>query len=356
MKYLLPLVAIPGLVACVSSPYMEDRVYGDEASVAVVHARAETLPVSTSGDAADDPAIWYNADNPAQSLVLGTDKNFGVGVYSLQGELIQNLPSGEPNNIDLRQGLDIGSFRGDLAAASNRVGDVVSLYRVGAGGITLLGAFKSTLVEPYGSCMGLIGGAVVVFVTYKTGEVQAHLLRDISSTGVEQQLLGTLQLDSQLEGCVFDDANGVLFVGEEARGIWTTRPILDANAMQFPAPVLLDTVDAESGIAADVEGLALYVDGNAGFLIASSQGNHSYAVYDRRPPHAFRGRFRVLLDPVSGIDGAQETDGLEASSRNFGPDYPEGLLVVQDGYPDPVTDMQNFKYVDWRDIATALGL
>lgn len=355
MKPVLALCVVL-LAGCDSASYVEDRVYGDEADVPVVYAKAETQPVTTGGDAADDPAIWYNAGNPAASLILGTDKNFGVGVYTLTGELKQNLASGEPNNIDLRQGVGIGNFHGDLAAASNRVGDVVSLYAVDADGIRAVGEFKSVLDEPYGSCMAVMDGKVVVFITYKTGEVQAHLLTELAEGRVEQSLLATIPLTSQLEGCVHDDATGVLYIGEEARGVWTTQLTLAGDTLTFTPPALLDEVGGSSGIAADIEGLAMYVDGTGGYLIASSQGNDSYAVYDRTPPHAFRGRFRVRLDAAAGIDGAQETDGLEVSSRSFGPAYPQGLLVVQDGYPDPVSEMQNFKLVDWRDVVTALGL
>ena len=41
-------------------------------------AIAETEPVKTSGDAADDPAIVINYNNPQQSIILGTDKRAGV--------------------------------------------------------------------------------------------------------------------------------------------------------------------------------------------------------------------------------------------------------------------------------------
>ena len=39
-----------------------------------VTARGETTPVGTpNADAADDPAIWRNAADPSQSLIVGTD-------------------------------------------------------------------------------------------------------------------------------------------------------------------------------------------------------------------------------------------------------------------------------------------
>ncbi|QHC48451.1 phytase [Billgrantia tianxiuensis] len=55
--------------------------------LAVISAQGETVPVASRGDAADDPAIWYNADAPERSLVLGTDKKRGLEVYDLQGNV-----------------------------------------------------------------------------------------------------------------------------------------------------------------------------------------------------------------------------------------------------------------------------
>ena len=45
---------------------------------------AETEPVVTDDDAADDPAIWINLDNTANSLIFGTDKKSGIYVYDLK--------------------------------------------------------------------------------------------------------------------------------------------------------------------------------------------------------------------------------------------------------------------------------
>jgi 3-phytase len=39
---------------------------------------------------------------------------------------------------------------------------------------------------------------------------------------------------------------------------------------------------------------------------------------------------------------------------DFGPDYPAGLFVAQDG--DNIPDAQNFKLVSWADIKAALKL
>ena len=61
-------------------------------------AIAETEPVTTSGDAADDPAIVINYSNPQQSIILGTDKRAGVYSYDLSGKKISYAALGEINN------------------------------------------------------------------------------------------------------------------------------------------------------------------------------------------------------------------------------------------------------------------
>ena len=69
-----------------------------------VQATMETAPVysQVGEDAADDPAIWINTENPENSLVIGTDKNAGLYSYNLNGEIVQFLKAGALNNVDLR--------------------------------------------------------------------------------------------------------------------------------------------------------------------------------------------------------------------------------------------------------------
>ena len=312
-----------------------------------VMATVETAPVGSLDDAADDPAIWVNPADAGGSLIFGTDKKAGLYVYDLSGAVKQFLPAGKLNNVDLRQNVSAGDWRGDIAAATNRSDDTVSLFTVTGGVADQSGAIPSALAEPYGLCMGAPEGKAVIFVTYKTGDVVAYPLTG-AGAGVEG---AHLKLETQLEGCVFDDETGALYIGEEDRGIWKAAYAGDV----FGALMLVDEVGGASGIAADVESLALYRTGpQSGFLIASSQGNYSYAVYERDGENRFLGRFEVVDGPAA--DGAQETDGIEAISAPLGEAFPEGVLIVQDGFNDPKGSAQNFKVIDWRAVKAALGL
>jgi 3-phytase len=184
----------------------------------------------------------------------------------------------------------------------------------------------------------------------------AYLPTAITADTVRYQQLGAIKLPSQLEGCVHDDATGILYFGEEEQGLWKSHLSLSGNSLNWTSPVMIDAVDGPSGTTGDIEGVALYTDGDRGYVITSSQGNDSYAVYERSGDNRFIGRFRIRTATDGIIDGAQETDGIEVTSMSIGADYPDGMLVVQDGFNAPRGTPQNFKLIDWRDIARALEL
>ncbi|PKN04155.1 MAG: hypothetical protein CVU74_08335, partial [Deltaproteobacteria bacterium HGW-Deltaproteobacteria-9] len=95
-------------------------------------------------------------------------------------------------------------------------------------------------------------------------------------------------------------------------------------------------------LVADLEGLAIAPEGdNGGYLVASSQGDNAYAVF-RLPDMTPVGRFRI----AAGTFGStEETDGIELDNRDFGPDFPGGIFIAQDGVNPPAA--QNFKYARW---------
>ena len=117
--------------------------------------------------------------------------------------------------------------------------------------------------------------------------------------------------------------------------------------------ILVDQVGS-GRLVADVEGIAIYRQANDdGYLVVSSQGDDAYAVYRRRPPNEYVGRFRIGDGP---IDGASSTDGLEVTSESLPVPYEHGLLVVQDGSNTAPSAPQNFKLVPWKDVERALSL
>lgn len=330
MKNLASITAILLVAACDSLQVLEP--------LPTVTAAAQTMPVKSGDDAADDPAIWINRADSAQSLILGTDKQAGLYAYDLSGAIKQFLPTGRLNNVDLRQGVTVGDWQGDLAVASNRTNNSVAVYEIEASGqVNELGSFPSELDEPYGICMGTLGGQMMVTVTHKTGDAVFYALSSPTTVAKTYRL----KFDTQLEGCVFDEPTNQIFIGEEEAGIWAAT----FTGGSFSTPEAVDMIGSPSGLVADVEGLSIYRRGDDAYLVASSQGDNSYALYTLADKQ-FVGRFRVT---AGQFDSTEETDGLAASGASLGDQFPNGLLVVQDGIrPDGA--FQNFKLIDWRDI------
>jgi len=312
-----------------------------------VAAVAETDPVDTAADAADDPAIWRNPRNPAQSLVIGTDKKAGIHVYDLKGKRVSFTPAARLNNVDLR---DLGGRV--IAAASDRA-DVaqahVSLFTLDTSTRRLvpIGRYPVGPGEAYGMCLWTRAKdkALFGFVVLKDGRID-QIAIDMAGPAPHVTTVRSMKLASQAEGCVVDDRTGLLYVAEEDVGLW--RFAADPAAPTTATPIA--RVDGQT-LVADAEGLALAPAGRTGgYLVASSQGDNAYTLY-RLPNVTYAGRFRI---GGGAIDGTSDTDGIELALGDFGPDYPKGLFVAQDG--DNAPDTQNFKYLSWAEVLKALDL
>ncbi|MEW5715763.1 MULTISPECIES: phytase [Pseudomonas] len=317
-----------------------------------VAALRQSDPVGRQGDAADDPAIWIHPETPAKSRVLGTNKKQGLLAYDLDGKLLQELAVGRLNNVDVRPRFKLGQQTVDLAVASNRDHNSLSLFSIDrqSGELREVGEVPTPLKEIYGICLFQpASGEIYAIANGKDGTFLQYRL-SAPNGRVHGELVRQFKVDSQPEGCVADDQRQRLFIGEEDVGVWT----VDARADQ-PA-TLTSVIKVGPQLHADVEGLALYQSDKHDYLVISSQGNDSYLVVDAEPPFAVHGGFRVGLNAAAGIDGASETDGLEVTAINLGGPWSQGMLVVQDGRKRMPEQTQNFKFVPWAEVTRALKL
>ena len=332
---------------CSDEPPVEART-----DLPAVHALVETEPVRGKGDAADDPAIWIHPEDASLSLVLGTDKRRGLSVYDLSGREVQFLPRGRVNNVDLRQGVAMAGGAATLAVATNRTERAMDIYSVSAEGwVELALAQALEIDDPYGICMHLdAAGAAYAYVNGSGGEYEIWRLNEGGELKPER--IDRFSLPTKPEGCVVDDLTGIAYIGEEEHGIWK----MPAGAGGSGEKTLLDSVDSDR-LAADVEGLDIYRTAQgAAILVASSQGDYTFAFYDLNDGDRYLGSVRVADNPDSGIDGAEETDGLAVSAVNLGPGLEQGVLVVQDGFNRGPEENQNFKLVPFSSVISALSL
>jgi 3-phytase len=313
-----------------------------------IYASAETTPVARFGDAADDPAIWIDQQNPANSLIFGTDKRMGLMVYALNGDLLQSLELGRMNNVDVRQDPSINNSSNTIIAASNRTDNSISLFDLDPQQqVRHLGNIPTDLPEVYGLCMYQSATGSYVFINDKDGRYQQYLV-SIEDTDITATKVREFTLPSQPEGCSADDQNSLIYMGEEDNGIW----LADAEpSAQTDAKLIINVGEI---LKDDVEGMEIYHGENVNYLMVSSQGNDSFIVYGLWDDYPVLTNFMIDMNLRNAIDGVSETDGLTVTSTAL-PGFPMGVLIVQDGRNRMPEQPQNFKVIDWRQVQALIG-
>ena len=315
-------------------------------STDLVTATVETAPVPNSGDAADDVAVWMHPTDPSLSTVIGTDKLGGLAVYDLSGQQLAYYPDSKPNNVDIRYNFPLGGQLVTLVVTSDRTTNALRAYTVDSRTRGLEHVSARTLsvgIGLYGLCMyrSPSSGKYYAFDSDSSGTLQQWELFD-NAGKVDARKVRQISTGSTAEGCVADDETGAFYLAEEDVAIWR----YDAEPTGGTTRTKVDGV-GDGRLTADVEGLSIYYGtGGTGYLIASSQGNNTYVVYDRQAPNVPVKTFAV---EAGTIDAVSYTDGLDVINAPLGAQFPEGAFITQDDSNDGGN--QNFKLVPWGAIA-----
>lgn len=305
----------------------------------------------------DDPAIWINTANPAQSLVLGTDKNTDGALlaYDLKGKIVRSVTGlKRPNNVDLVAGFQLGGRAVDIAVVTERemkrlrVFTVPDLADADRGDLVVFGG------DPERAPMGVAlykrprDGAVFAIVGGKSGPAEGYLgqyrLEDDGTGKVKMTLVrqfGAYSGRAEIEAIAVDAEAGYVYYSDETFGVrkYAADPeAADANRelAQF----------GTTGFASDHEGISIYkhADGT-GYVLVSDQQAHRFQIFPREGtagrPHDHP---RVGTVEVAAI----ESDGSEVTAMAL-PGFPGGLFVA-------MTEGRVFHFYAWDDIAAAAGL
>lgn len=172
----------------------------------------------------------------------------------------------------------------------------------------------------------------------------------------------------------------MLYAAQEDVGIWRIplsakgfgQPELIDRVREFGVPAKYDEqteecvpAGADPGfggkwLTADAEGLTIADAGHGrGQLVASSQGDSRFVVYDREKPGTVLGTFRVREG--HGRDSVEHSDGAAVVTTPL-PGYPAGLLAVHDGERKPAAtdpsgkelETTGFAYLSWKDVLASL--
>ena len=233
VRVAVSMLLVVGALACTQTV----KVTGD---YPVVQSTVTTGPCHSPGDACDDSAIWIHPTHPAQSVIIGDDKNGGMVVWNLAGEETQFIDGDKyMNNVDIRYNFPLGGTfstgkthtRVALVGVTNETDSGVTLYKVNpystppgklehANGTLVASTLPLGKELVYGGCMyySQPTGTYYFFANWKDGAVTQVELTGGSS--VSGKAVRTFNVRGQVEGCVADDVHEAFYIGEEDVGIW----------------------------------------------------------------------------------------------------------------------------------------
>ncbi len=318
-----------------------------------IKAVVTTEPVASDPD---DPAIWVNRRNPAQSLVIGTNKaakadGGALYVWGLDGKTRQIFKDlDRPNNVDLEYDFALGQKRVALVAVTERLTSRLRLYQIApdtgtlseiapVGGIPVFAGETGEEAAPMGVSLFRrpSDGVVFAVVGRKSGPTTGGYLwqyrLDDDGTGgvrgVKVRAFGAYSGKKEIEAIAVDDALGFVYYADERVGIrkYNADPdVKDANREV--------ALFATTGFKADHEGIGIVATGEkTGFIVATDQLPRSseYHLFRREgEPNRPHDHTRTVAI-VKG--GADSTDGLDITSAPMGKAFPHGLMAVMNSGP-----------------------
>lgn len=353
MRIVLLLCAL--LAACATPPPSPTKLVALDIPVAVTTESVTDDP--------DDPAIWIHSDDPAKSLIVGTNKvaapKGALVVFGLDGKIRQTIAGlDRPNNVDIEYGLPLQTGPVDIAVAAERIQGQLRIFQINPGGLKDITSAGNTKVfaDRKGEQAAPMGislykrprdGAIFAIVAPKNGPADGYLgqyrLTDDGNGKVKATFVryfGFFSGKGEIEAVAVDDALGHVYYADEGDGIHKYHADPDSPGASAQLAHF-----GRDGFRGDREGIALYARADAtGFIVCTDQlkGNAEYRLFRREGepgnPHDHSKTLRIVRG------GADETDGIEITSRPLGPRFPHGILIAMNSTP------RNFLIFDWDSV------
>lgn len=304
----------------------------------------------------DDPAIWINPDDPARSLVLGTDKhaeNGGLYVFDLAGKMLpEKTVRGlkRPNNVDVAYGFSLGGRRVDLAVVTERnagrlrVFTVPDFRPVDGGGLAVFAGDAERLPMGIGLYTRPRDHALFAIVSGRVGPREGYLwqyrLQDRGDgvvCAVKVREFGRFSGRKEIESVAVDNERGRVYYSDEQVGV--REYAADPDAADANRELALF---ATRGFAGDHEGISIFpTTAGRGYLVVSNQDGNTFEVYTREDAPGGHAHVGSLLLAT------RASDGHDVVARELSAQFPGGLLVA-------MSDDRTFHFYAWADCAAAL--
>ena len=350
MKYSIAMCLVLGLTACGNAG--ADKPPAGKNEPVDTSALKPVVITDTVVFDTDDPAIWINPADHSGSLILGTDKEEGGGLYAfdLNGRIVNKIEGlKRPNNVDIAYGLSVKGQPVDIAVFTERKANklrVVSLPDlkfIDNGGIPV---FEGEKEKGYNEGMGIAlytapGRKIYAIVGRKSGPAEGYLwqyeLKDNGKGNIIGEVVrkfGKYSGKKEIEAIAADNELGYIYYADEQAGIrkYYADPSKGDEELAF---------FGTSGFAGDHEGISIYKSTDStGYILVSNQQDNSFVVFRREGdagnPHHHEPIAKV---PVSTI----ESDGSDITALSLNSQFPKGLFVA-------MSNGKVFHYYDWRQI------
>lgn len=318
----------------------------------VLLPRVVTEPVKHD---TDDPAIWINPADPAQSLVIGTDKDTdgALYVFDLHGKIVRTVPGlKRPNNVDLVTGFHLGGKEVAIAVTTEReekrlrVFTVPEMTCVDRGDLVVFDGDANRAPMGVALYRRPRDGAVFAIVGGKAGPADGYLgqyrLDDDGSGHVKMTLVrqfGAYSGKKEIEAIAVDAELGYVYYSDEQHGV--RKYAADPEAPDANRELALF---ATSGFAGDHEGISIWKRPNGtGYVIVSDQQANKFWLFPREgtPGHPHEHRAVKIVDAST-----LESDGSDVTAQPLGERFPHGLFVA-------MSEGRVFHFYGWEQIAGA---
>lgn len=304
----------------------------------------------------DDPAIWVNRQNPAQSLILGTDKMEGAGAlfaFDLEGATIDSLvvdSLDRPNNVAVAYDLPAGGDTLDVAIVTERINGQLRLFSlpsmqpVDGGGVPVF------VNEPdHNLVMGVAvyqpsdSDSTYVIVSRKSAPDSTRYLHQYALnydreaghfTAGLVRTFGRFEGSTEIEAIAVDNRLGYVYYSDEGYGIRKYYAEPDKGNQEL-------AVFGTDDFTEDREGIAIYPETDStGYIIVSNQQGGQLNIYPREGTSG-----NLHNHPLLGKINyrAISTDGIEATSLPLSDRFPEGFVVA-------MSENKTFELYDWKSI------
>ncbi len=299
----------------------------------------------------DDPALWIHPTDPTKSLVVGTDKEIGGGIYlyDLQGKIVNSVTNlDRPNNVDVAYGILLNGKPTDIAVFTERKKNKIRVFSlpdlkpIDNGGIDVFE--NETDKDPMGIALYTrpTDNQIFAIVGRKFGPSGTYLwqyqLQDSGTGAVSAKVVrkfGTFSQKKEIEAIAVDNELGFVYYSDEQAGIrkyYADPAKNDNNELAF---------FGQKDYKSDNEGIAIYKNSDTtGYLLVSNQQANKFVVYKREGDNNNVHNHKKIAEfPVAAI----ECDGADATAVSLNTDFKDGMLVT-------MSNGMVFHYYKWSDV------